>query len=199
MRRMPWATYLWPGLPQLWIRGSWSALGVAVGAAALLNLALLASLVWSELIGPESRTALWAALGVVWGGAAVVSVVRSSGLRAREQTEVAPDAFGEALEHYLRGDWFQAERTLSNLLRNNTRDLDARLMMVTLLRHTGRLDEASRQLDTLMRLEGVGKWEWEIRRERELLVEAGKRNRTGANKTARSGETDRPAETKHAA
>ena len=45
-------------------------------------------------------------------------------------------------------------------------------MLATLLRHTGRLDEATRQLDTLARLEGAGKWELEIRQERELLKKA---------------------------
>jgi hypothetical protein len=55
------------------------------------------------------------------------------------------------------------------LLRKNLRDLEARLMLATLLRHSGRVDEAKRQLDTLARFEGAGKWELEIQRERDLL------------------------------
>jgi hypothetical protein len=199
MRRMPWATYLWPGLPQLWIHGSWSALGVAVGAAIWLNLALLGSFGWSELIGPELRTALWGVLGVVWAAAAVGSSVWSRRLGPREQTDPAADPFSEALEHYLQGNWFQAERTLGGLLRKNVRDLDARLMLATLLRHTGRFDEAGRQLDFLMRFEGIEKWELEVRRERELLAEARKRNEARAGEAANPKTTDPPAEMMHAA
>ena len=199
MRRMPWATYLWPGLPQLWIRGSWSALGVAVGAAALLNLALLVSLVWSELVGPDLRTALWATLGMIWAVGAIVSAIWAPGPRSRAPSEQVADAFGEAVDHYLQGNWVQVERTLGHLLRKNARDLDARLMLATLLRHAGRFDEASRQLDTLIRFEGAEKWELEIRRERELLAKTTKRNEPQADETAGSGVTGQPAETKQAA
>ena len=83
MRRMPWATCLWPGLPQVWIRGSWSALAVACGAAMLLNLAVLGSFGWSELMGPGLRTALWVVLGALWGGAAMVSGVWGRRLATR--------------------------------------------------------------------------------------------------------------------
>ena len=41
MVRMPWATYLWPGLPQLWYGGLGSGLVLAVGFAVLLNALLL--------------------------------------------------------------------------------------------------------------------------------------------------------------
>ena len=37
MGRMPQGTYLWPGLAQLYRDGSWSALGLAVGFAALIG------------------------------------------------------------------------------------------------------------------------------------------------------------------
>ncbi len=66
MRRMPWTMCLWPGLPQLWSYGSWSGLALAIGAAAVLDLLLLVSFGWSELIGQSLRNTLWAAFGVVW-------------------------------------------------------------------------------------------------------------------------------------
>lgn len=197
MRRMPWVIYLWPGLPQLSLRGSWYALAVAVGAAALLNLALLGSFVWSELIASDLRRALWVALGVSWVAAAILSVVWGRRQGPGEQRDSAKDIFREAIEHYLKGNWFQAQRVLVGILRNNNRDLDARLMLATLFRHTGRLDEAAAQLDLLTRLEGAGKWELEIQRERELLAEA----RTDTRAEERSGpETnDPPARVMHAA
>ena len=115
------------------------------------------------------RNTLWGAFGVVLGrcGRLVGKTVSPASRRASIPDE---DAFGEALDHYLKGDYYQAEQMLEGLLRRNVRDLDARLMLATLLRHTGRLDEATRQLDTLARFEGAGKWELEIEQERELLA-----------------------------
>ncbi len=204
MRRMRWAIYLWPGLPQLWLRGSWSGLAVAVATAALLDLALLGSFGWSELIGSEWLRALWLALGVVWVASAVLSVVGSRRQGLRGQADPAGDAFEKALEQYLKGNWFQAERLLGGLLHSDAGDLDARLMLATLLRHTGRFGEAAAQLDLLTRFEGAGKWEWEVRRERELLSQAKQRidsqdiDSQDEEQTCRSS-TDPPAEIPHAA
>jgi len=179
MRKRPWVTYFWPGLPQLYTRGNWSALAIAVGASVMLNLALLVSFAWSELIAADVRSALWAALAFGWAAAVVFSVVCNcrEGAAANDR---ADDAFTEALEHYLKGNWFKARRALDALLAKNARDLDARLMLATLLRHTGQLDEADQQLQRLTRLEGAQKWAWEIQRERELLAQSRRKSETPA-------------------
>ena len=49
MRQLRWLTLLWPGWPQLWFAGAWSGLAIALGFAALLDLGLLASRMWTEL------------------------------------------------------------------------------------------------------------------------------------------------------
>jgi cytochrome c-type biogenesis protein CcmH/NrfG len=74
------------------------------------------------------------------------------------------------LEYYLKGDYYQAEHILEDLLRRNLRDLDARLMLATVLRRTDRVSEAVRQLDAMARFEGAGKWQCEMQRERRLLA-----------------------------
>jgi hypothetical protein len=180
MRRMRWIACLWPGLPQLWMYGSWSGLAVAIAAAVGLDLLLLVGFGWSELIGHGLRSTLWVAFGVVWAVAAGWSAREYRRRAAAGTPDPQEDAFAEALDHYLKGDYYQAERVLEDLLRRNVRDLDARLMLATLLRHTGRLDEAVRQLDTLARFEGAGKWEQEILEERRLLAEAKSRKATAA-------------------
>jgi hypothetical protein len=180
MRKMRWFVYLWPGLAQLWTYGSWSGLTVAIGAAVGLDLLLLASFGWSELIGPSVRNTLWAAFGVSWIITASWSARQCGRRTAVESVDPRQDGFATALDHYLKGDYYQAEQVLEGLLRRNFRDLEARLMLATLLRHTGRLDEAVGQLDTLARFEGAGKWELEMRRERELLVEAKSQKATAA-------------------
>jgi len=180
MRRTPWTTYAWPGLPQLWSNGSWSGLALAVVAAVLLDLLLLASFGWSELIDFRVRNALWLAFGVAWVVAVVWSVRQSRRRAADERLGPRKDVFGDAQECYLRGDDYQAERILESLLRQNIRDVDARLMLATLLRRAGRTDEALRQLDTLARFEGAEKWELEILDERQLLAEAKRETKNAA-------------------
>jgi thioredoxin-like negative regulator of GroEL len=98
--------------------------------------------------------------------------------------QTGKDGFPEALEHYLRGDYYQAEQVLDGLLRQNMRDLDARLMLATLFRRAGRFEEATRQLDTLVRFEGAGKWELEIRGERRRLAGAKAHKATIVDETA---------------
>lgn len=173
MGRMPWATYLWPGLPQLWSHGTWSALALAVGFAVLVNLALAATVVWNELLTPGVRNSAWMAVAMIWGGSALFSHRRDRRHPAGHNPLSAEDRYPEALDHYLKGNWFEAEHVLAHVLRRNPRDLDAGLMLATLFRHTGRIEEAERQLERLERLEGSQKWEFEIGRERELLHEAG--------------------------
>jgi hypothetical protein len=181
MRRMPWAVYLWPGLPQISQQGSWAALVVALVAALLLNVALIGSFAWPELIGHDLRIICWAGVAIVWAGCAGVSIWHDRRQANRPHDDSNSDPLGEAINCYLRGDWFETERVLNRLLRRNQRDLEARLMLATLLRHTKRLDEATRQLNVLVRLEGAQKWELEIRREGQLITDARTRTITSAN------------------
>ncbi len=172
---MRWAIYCWPGLPQLWLRGLWSGLGLAAVAAAGLNVAVLASFAWSEWIAADVRNGLWMALAVLWiasGGLSTRWVGRQpTPKQTGQNVDSAKDDFNVALEHYLKGNYFETERVLQRLLQRNARDLEARLMLATLLRHTGRRDEALMHLDRLDRFEGSQKWELEIRQERNLLAE----------------------------
>ncbi len=172
MRRMPWWCYLWPGLPQIWLYGEWTGLAVALAAAAVLDLALLVSFGWTELIGSGTRNILWPALAAAWIAAAIWSAGRCRRQAVVASPEPEEDSFPQALDHYLKGDNYQAEQILDDLLRRNARDLDARLMLATLLRRAKRFDEATQHLDTLECFEGGEKWQEEIRAERSLLAEA---------------------------
>jgi len=166
-----WVSLAWPGLPQLWLRGEPAALVLALAFAVLLNLAILTSLVWTELIDPVHRNALWAAAGTVWFTSAIVSL-RWWQSRESQQPEADQDLFRLSLDQYLQGNWIEAERLLRRLLRRNAHDVDARLMLVGLMRHTKRFEEAERQLDRLVASEGAEKWQTEIDREYERLERA---------------------------
>ncbi len=172
MGKMPWGTYLWPGLSLIWRYGSWLGLAIAVGFTALVNLALAASILWSELFTAGLRSLIWAVVGGIWAVSAILAS-RWDSREARPQ-DLSPreDSFALAMDHYLKGNWFEAEYLLSGLLAANPRDVDAGLMLATLWRHTGRFDEALEGLARLERWEDAKKWDWEIGRERDLVRQA---------------------------
>lgn len=199
MERMPWATYLWPGLPQIRSEGCWSALALAIGFAALVNLAIVATLVWSELFTAGVRNSVWVATVAIWGGSAMISYLWDHRYRAASETVPAEDTFNAALEHYLKRNWFESEHLLRDLLRESPRDLDVGLMLATLLRRTGRAEEAEIELDRLGRLEGAEKWELEIDRERELLHRAEREGVSPLVEPADTALADPPTETADAA
>ncbi len=177
MRKMPWPAYLWPGLPQLARDGNWAALAVAVAAAVLLNAVLLGTCVWTEFVAPAPRIICWAFVGVAW----TVSIgywTWNDRQRAAALRTIDGNTFDEALAEYLKGNWFETERKLTVLLHRDEHDIEARLLMATLLRHTKRFDEATCQLNILAGLDGAQRWALEIHREGELLVEARKRSIT---------------------
>ncbi len=155
----------------VWRRGDWSALGVALASAAVLQFALLTSLVWPELLPSAVRNALWLAIGGWWIAAAIGSWRREAGSAAIEEATDPGDSFSLAIEHYLRGNWFETESVLKNLLRRNPRDVEAGLMLATLFRHTGRTAEALQELDRLERIDEAARWALEIAMERRWAAE----------------------------
>lgn len=173
MGRIPILAYIWPGLPTILATGSWLGLAWAAGFAVLINLLVLASLWWPELMTSHVRNGLWLATAIFWGGATVASLRAVRGPNPEEDS-VAEATFSDATKLYLRADWFGAERILIDLIRKNPRDVDAGLMLATLWRHTGRIDEASQQLDRLELLDGARKWILEIHQERKHIQEAAK-------------------------
>ncbi len=185
-RKIHKTAYFWPGLPQLWIRGSWAGLLVAVGFTVLANVLLLATLVFSEWLSLETRLIGLGMLAVIWLSARWQS--RTERLAFRLDATNATDAtdedelndeeatqrppaerdllFREAQGHYLSNDWVATEQVLLKLLKHDARDVECRLMLATLWRHQGRGAEALRQLDRLERLEAAENWQHEITAER---------------------------------
>jgi hypothetical protein len=171
MRRMPWAIYLWPGLPQLWFGGLSAGLVLATGCAILLNLLLLASFVWIELLDAWHLWLGWSAIGLLWTASAIMSAWFGRREAAPQEAAVG-DLFREALSEYLQRSWFEAERILERLLHSYPRDVEARLLLATLLRHTGRHCEALDELGRLELLRDADHWAVEIASERRLLAQA---------------------------
>jgi hypothetical protein len=171
MQRLRWLTLVWPGLPQLWFAGSGLGLALAAGFAALLNLGLVCSRLWTELFSPEIQTMIWLAAGAIWISSAAISARWVAGLRISGPSAGDEDLFNAAQSEYLRGNWYEAEVALGRLLARNLVDVEARLMLAALLRRTGRLQEAGEQLKRLSRTDGAERWQPEIARLRNRLAE----------------------------
>lgn len=174
MNRDHWAYHCWPGLWPLWHQGAVSGFLLALGTGLLLNLLLLATFVYTEILSPPVRTYGWIALGVVWMVSAVGSYGWHRWRHLHREMGDQNDLLAAATVEYLRGNWYQAELSLWQALKRDRRDVDALLMLATICRHTDRLDDAQRQLDDLELLERSAKWQAEIAHERKLI--ARKRN-----------------------
>ncbi|HCK41097.1 MAG TPA: hypothetical protein DHW22_05645 [Planctomycetaceae bacterium] len=182
----------WPGLPQLWIRGSWVGLAVAVGFTALANVLLLAICVFHAWMTTHQILIGLGILVVIWLGAwwqcrhchlpAVRNVYPGDRVgdlsagelalpgRAEKEDEVRDQLFREAQGLYLENNWVRTEQLLHKLLKRDSRDVESRLMLATLWHHQGRQAEAGRQLDRLIRLEAAAGWQYEIDALRQKLT-----------------------------
>ncbi len=170
MRAAALLTCLWPGLARLWSRGDWTALALAIGFAALLNVVLAATFVWHEMWPPAVTAIGWPAVVCMWTVSAWASQRRLREFFPNIHAAQSDGGRGEGLflqaqAEYLKGDWYQAELLLDELLRVSPADTDAHMMMATLYRHTRRFDDARRQFRTLQRLDAAEKWALEIEQE----------------------------------
>src|SRR5262249_27422400 len=151
-----------PGLRSLWLHNSYPALALAVSAALLLNLLLSAEFVWTEWLSTTARLVGWLSVLAIWSVASGVTWhamvrERKDATKPASDTPQA-DALAAVIDEYLQGKWYEAERLLRQQIRRNRKDVEALLMLATLCRHTGRLDEAVRRLDELAALEAADKW-----------------------------------------
>lgn len=183
MRGASWTIYAWPGLPQLWRRGDWTGLAVAVAFSIALNATILSTMVWTEIVAAGTSKLAWTALAVAWGGGAWFSWHICRNPSSATGPNARRDLFPAAISEYLQGNWFEAETACQQMLRDNDHDVDAHLLLATLFRQTGRFNEARRRLELLATLEGSGKWaleiggEWnrlkELEEEQAVAAEAG--------------------------
>jgi hypothetical protein len=169
MRQIAALASLWPGLPRLWRHGSTSALLVALGFAVLLNSVLLTSYVQPDLVVPWLRQALWWVLLIGWVANLWLSQRLVDDQRPRPSSGGDEGLFLQAQAEYLRGHWFEAESLLRTLLHATPQDVDARLLLASLLRRSGRPPEAATELRTLAATPGASKWSFEFEREQALL------------------------------
>jgi hypothetical protein len=173
MRFSPLVLCCWPGLPRLWLLGDWFALAIAVGFGTALNFLMLSSIQGLDVLSVTSRTWAWLLVGGLW----LFSMIRayhnlpnlSRQVDAGYEGSDDRGLFIQAQGEYLRGNWFEAETLLQQLLRISQTDIDAHFLLATLYRRTRRFDEAHARLNRMEQLDQVEKWRWEMVVERRLM------------------------------
>ena len=175
---MRWGPILlcgWPGLPGLWFRGQWASLLVAIGFSVLLNLTLVSSFLWREPLGETFPLVAWPVILLVWMLSAFVAYRRLPDLMAvptseKVANELDPDTlFIQAQSEYLRGHWEEATGLLVRQIQRNPRDVEARLLLATLFRHSREFERAKVELANAQKFDESIEWRMEIDREFELL------------------------------
>lgn len=186
---MHWVAYLWPGLPHLWINGSLAGLSLALAFSVLMNVLILAVLVWPEWLELRLKVACGIGATLLWLAALWETRGELRRLAARHELEEQENETKtlEEIEHpndqrlrdaqhsYLQGDWVRTEQILRKAVRTDRRDVEASLWYATLLCRTGRLRPAARRLKRLMRLDNAIPWRYEIEQELHWIDEKLKR------------------------
>ena len=175
MRSMAW----WPGLTNLWYRGEIYSLAIALLFASLLNIALLATLIWPEwaaIVFSAWSSPNWFATWFIrslWGLLAfaamwtfAASFFSTSTIRASLPSVECDNLLAVAQSDYLRGQYFEAEATLHRILSTGQEDVEAALLLASILRRTGRFRQALDCLERLERLDRSQLWISEIAAER---------------------------------
>ncbi|MBT3890067.1 MAG: hypothetical protein HN617_12750 [Planctomycetaceae bacterium] len=82
---------------------------------------------------------------------------------------ISDKLFLAARNQYFKGNWFESESTINQILAESPHDIEARLLLLTLLRHTNRIEDALVQITDIQKWDEAKQWEFEIKRELELL------------------------------
>ena len=169
MSAVSWILNLWPGLPQLWQRGTWQSLLVAVAFSALLNGAMLESFAGGWDRSGWLPVALWTAVGLAVVGHWLWRAFDTSPLAGDGSNDSARELLRLAQTEYLRGHWFQAEKLAGEILAADADDPEARLLLIAALRRSGRREAAQTELARLGNCPGAELWRIEINQERKQL------------------------------
>ncbi|MDA0254321.1 MAG: tetratricopeptide repeat protein [Planctomycetota bacterium] len=172
-------TLVWPGLPWLWLRGSMAGLVLAVAFAITLDVAIVTTFIWPGLVELPLTIGCWTAAGLVWLASTVSALAAfPAALASPPPAEVDP-LFIRARDAYLARDWLTAEVRLREVLDASPTDGEAQLLLGTLLRRVGRLDEAATALEKLAASDSGIRWRQAIAAEQRRVVAA--RQAAGGN------------------
>ncbi len=175
-------TLVWPGLPWLWLRGSMAGLVLATAFAITLDVAIVTTFIWPGLVELPLTIGCWTAAGLVWLASTVSALAAfPAALASPSPAEVDP-LFIRARDAYLARDWLTAEIRLREVLDASPTDGEAQLLLGTLLRRVGRLEEARAALEKLAASDSGIPWRQAIAAE-QRRVAAARKDGSGSSAT----------------
>jgi hypothetical protein len=152
----------WPGLAQIWTGQEVMGLIVAALFAVALNLAVLGSAVWTELLPPGALTFLTALAAMTWLTTLAYTVWWLWLCHPHRHRAEIDRLFREALELYLRGRWVEARDRCEAILTRNENDVEALLQLGLIHVRTGQSELARHTLRQCLEIDGGSRWKWEI-------------------------------------
>ncbi len=162
------AICLWPGLPAIWLRGLARELFMSLIFSWFICGLLLATFVWPEWVSLGILRLLWLLAVGAWAASTLRNCWTLPKLLAIGDQHSA-QALVDAQLEYLRGNWFEAEAKLLQILHEHPRDAEALLLLVGILRRTRRFPPALRRVAQLERLDTASGWQFEINREKRII------------------------------
>ena len=160
--RIPLPTYLWPGLPQLTQRGTWTALFWALATAFLADGVIITQFIWPETFDKFWDNVILGSFIGVYAVGCIASYQIEKSRASYDQTSSNADLFPEAQKRYLEGKYFEAEQALVKLLSKTPEDIPARLLFIDLLITNRRLEEAIKMLQETIDFSEAQPWKWEL-------------------------------------
>ncbi len=155
-------------------RGSLAGLVLALAFAVSFDVAVVTTFIWGELIELPFTVAVWAATAVVWLVSTVSAVATFPQSLAQPSAAEVNPLYVKARDAYLAHDWLAAETRLRELLERAPTDGEAQLLLGTLLRRVGRLDEARVALEKLAQSDAGARWRKAIAAELARVAAAGR-------------------------
>ncbi|MDO5580332.1 MAG: hypothetical protein Q4G69_04310 [Planctomycetia bacterium] len=152
--------------------GRWGHLIIALSFVFSFNAAIILNYHWVDCVPAGGKKWVLLLLAALWGILSVLADIQSKKYERILNYDTKGDLFLQATTFYLKGNWFETECMIRKLLQNNPGDVEARLMLVTLFRHTDRFNEAEMILRELGRFENAKKWHYEILLEKIALQNA---------------------------
>ncbi len=164
--------WFWPGGLSVWRKGDFHALALAILFGIFLNIACLGSFVWTEWISPLWLVSIWTGLGLAVVGAGVQSTLWTTGRKSGLSIEERTRTLCQSQEFYLQGNYFEAEQLLRKNLLSSEDDSESLLLLVSVLRRTGRAEDALEWIDHAMRREVAARWQTEFLHEKQQCIRA---------------------------
>jgi hypothetical protein len=169
---------LWPGTLAAWRLGDVRSLVIAIAFGLIVCTAWIGTTIWPMWLDPWKIWGLWSLVAA----GALVSCSHNAivGLLSRPKNNIGCplDQWKIAQECYLQANYFEAERIVQPFAFGNSPDVDAGLLLSSILRRTERYQQAIELLDQLALLDDAWRWHDEIAKEKRSALQQMVRSHT---------------------